>query len=89
MNHFAAEPENRRLDFLALDAMRTGDPRRLYEVVCRHRISMCGVIPAVTIMQALLTSGGPLELELVDYTNSGLVTGDRSRVVGYAGMLID
>jgi AmmeMemoRadiSam system protein B len=90
MNHFAPEPENRRLDHLALDAMLTGDPRKLYDTCTRNQISMCGMIPAVTIMQALLARNGkPLKPELIDYTNSAQATGDTTSVVGYAGVVVD
>lgn len=88
MNHFAAEPENRRLDQLAIDAMLTGDAGRLFDVITQNNISMCGVMPAVTVMRALREGGGDLRPELVHYTNSGEVTGQNDRVVGYAGMLL-
>lgn len=88
MNHFAPEAENRRLDFLAIDAMCTGDPRRLYSVVRENEISMCGVLPAVAVMRALHEQGADVRPELVHYTNSGEVTGNCDRVVGYAGMRI-
>ncbi len=87
MNHFATEPENRRLDHLALEAMLTGQPRRLYDTCADNQISMCGLLPAVTVMQTLAKSQ-PLQLELVDYRNSAAVTGDDTSVVGYAGVLI-
>jgi hypothetical protein len=89
MNHFAPEDENRRRDALALNAMRSGDPRRLYDTCRENQISMCGVLPAVTVMQALLKSSSELAMELVDYTTSAAVSGDTSRVVGYAGMVIE
>jgi len=87
MNHFANEQDNRKLDHEALNAMLTGNPKKLYETCITHQISMCGLLPAVTVMQALQKTK-PLNLELVDYCNSAEVTGDTSRVVGYAGMLI-
>ena len=37
MNHFADESRTRRLDRLALDAMATLDPARLYETVRQHQ----------------------------------------------------
>ena len=43
MNHFADEARTRRLDRLALDALESLDPARLYETVRQHHISMCGV----------------------------------------------
>ena len=87
MNHFAAEPENRLLDQTALDAMGTGDPCRLYDTCQDNQISMCGLLPAVTVMQTLARSRA-IELELVDYRTSAKQTGDTSRVVGYAGVLL-
>ena len=88
MNHFAPEPENRRFDHIALDAMLTGNPQRLYEEVVPQGISMCGVCPAVAVMLALHRLGGLDDLELVDYRNSAAITADHSSVVGYAGVLL-
>jgi AmmeMemoRadiSam system protein B len=85
MNHFAPEAENRRRDMLALNAMRTGDPRALYDTCVSHDISMCGMLPAVTVMNAL----GKTTPTLIDYTTSAQASGDSSRVVGYAGVVID
>ncbi|HEX5447346.1 MAG TPA: AmmeMemoRadiSam system radical SAM enzyme, partial [Pirellulales bacterium] len=53
MNHFASDAENRRLDELALAALETLDPTELYETVTRQHISMCGVLPAVIVMETL------------------------------------
>lgn len=88
MNHFATDAENRRLDQMAINAMRTGDPAALHQTCEKNRISMCGVIPAVTIMQALQHATPKLSPELVDYTTSAAASGDTSRVVGYAGVVI-
>ncbi len=89
MNHFAPEAENRRRDMLALEAMQTGNPRHLYETCMQHDISMCGLLPAVTIMQALQQETPAIHPRLVDYTNSAAASGDASRVVGYAGVVIE
>jgi len=88
MNHFAAEAENRRLDFLALDALLTLDASRLYDTVQQHRISMCGMIPAVTVLRTLSDLGVIARPELVHYDNSSTASGQFDRVVGYAGVLI-
>jgi len=53
MNHFAPEQENRRRDGLALEAMADGDARKLVETCREHEVSMCGVLPAATVMQAI------------------------------------
>lgn len=89
MHHFGSEAENRRLDGLALDALATGDPRALLDVVTAHDITMCGVLPAVLIMRALLRlDDAPLVVERVAYDTSGTASGDTARVVGYAGVRI-
>jgi AmmeMemoRadiSam system protein B len=88
MNHFATEEENRRLDQIALGAMESLDPARLLETVRRHDISMCGVLPAVIVMETLRQLGKLHRSERVAYGTSADVSGDTSRVVGYAGLLL-
>jgi AmmeMemoRadiSam system protein B len=88
MNHFATDAENRRLDAMALEAMESLDPARLHETVRRHDISMCGVLPAVIVMETLRQLGKLERCERVAYGTSADVSGDKNRVVGYAGMLL-
>tara|TARA_R110002111_G_scaffold107056_2_gene165454 strand:- start:16961 stop:20143 length:3183 start_codon:yes stop_codon:yes gene_type:complete len=89
MNHFATDVENRRLDELALEKMCALDPEGLLEIVREQHISMCGVLPAVIVMKTLQKMGKLSHVERVGYTTSGEITGDRSRVVGYAGLLMN
>jgi AmmeMemoRadiSam system radical SAM enzyme/AmmeMemoRadiSam system protein B/AmmeMemoRadiSam system protein A len=88
MNHYASDAENRRLDEMALQALETLDPARLYEVCTTNRISMCGMLPAVIVMETLRNLGQLKRTERVAYATSGDVSGDKSRVVGYAGVLL-
>ncbi len=88
MNHYAADRENRRLDRLALDALATGDPQRLIDVCQKHEITMCGLIPAALVMETLRQMGHALRIVEVDYATSGDVSGDKTRVVGYAGAVL-
>jgi AmmeMemoRadiSam system protein B len=88
MNHFASDAENRRLDEIALSAMATLDPEHLYRTVTGNRISMCGLVPAVVAMHALRELSQLGRAERVAYATSAEVSGDASRVVGYAGMLL-
>lgn len=88
MNHFATDEENRRLDEIALQSLETLDPANVFDtVVTRHNISMCGVRPAVIVMETLRQLNGLNKCERVGYATSADVSGDKSRVVGYAGML--
>ena len=87
MNHFENETETRRRDRLALDALATGDPERLLDTVDGHDISMCGARPVATLL-ACAAEVGAGKPQLVGYTTSAAVSGDTSRVVGYAGAVV-
>ncbi len=88
MNHYADEATTRRVDRMALDALESLDPAGLYETVHQNRISMCGVLPAVLVMETLKRLGRLNRIESVGYTTSAEASGDSSRVVGYAGALM-
>jgi AmmeMemoRadiSam system radical SAM enzyme/AmmeMemoRadiSam system protein B/AmmeMemoRadiSam system protein A len=88
MNHYASDAETRRLDEMALAAMETLDAEKLYETVTTRHISMCGMLPAVIVMETLKRLKKLKRMDRVAYGTSGDVSGDTSRVVGYAGMLI-
>jgi AmmeMemoRadiSam system protein B/AmmeMemoRadiSam system protein A len=88
MNHFANQNETLRLDEMALQAIVALDPEGLHAVCIRHQISMCGMLPAVIVMQTLRLMGGLTHCRRVGHTTSAEVTGDTQRVVGYAGMLL-
>ncbi len=88
MSHYLPDAEARRVDRIALDALLTGDAAALHRTVRERDISMCGVIPATAMLayaRAAAASGPP---ELVAYATSGDTSGDRSRVVGYAGVVV-
>jgi AmmeMemoRadiSam system protein B len=89
MNHFDTKAVGESKDRLALAAMVSGDPKSLYDTCRSGQISMCGVMPAVTIMQALRKSTPTITPRLIDYTDSAATSGDASRVVGYAGVVIE
>ncbi len=87
MNHYADDDSTRRVDRMALDAIESLDPRRLLDTVTQNRISMCGVLPAVLVMETLRHLGALTRCELVGYTTSAEASGDRRQVVGYAAAL--
>lgn len=87
MSHFLDEQTSRRLDRLALEAIERLDPAEVFHTVRAKRISMCGLLPCVIVMEALRRLGCLSRCEEVGYTTSAEASGDRSRVVGYAGVL--
>ena len=48
---------------------------------------MCGLLPTVMVLETLRQLGTLQTCQRVGYATSADVTGDTSRVVGYAGML--
>ncbi len=87
MNHFADDAENRRRDALALDMLQNNDPAGLLRVCDDENISMCGRVPAALVLMTLEQLGKTPQYDQIAYATSGDITGDRARVVGYAGVL--
>jgi len=87
MSHYEPDAVARERDRLAIDAMLALDPDALYDVVHANGITMCGVVPATVALVAALELGAT-DAHLVDYATSGDVSGDRSAVVGYAGICL-
>jgi AmmeMemoRadiSam system protein B len=89
MNHYASDRETRRVDEIAMRAIESLDPENLFHVVRNNDISMCGVLPAVIVLQALKNLRSLQRAVRIAYGTSADVSGDKSRVVGYAGMLFE
>ena len=87
MNHYEAAAISREKDDLALAEVAKLDGEALLDVTKRHRISMCGRVPAAAVLHAARLLGAT-RAEVVDYSHSGMVTHDDSAVVGYAGVVI-
>jgi AmmeMemoRadiSam system protein B len=87
MTHYESGEAARRKDQQALQQILALDPEGLYCTVRDEHISMCGVLPTVIVLRAALALGATKAV-LVDYANSGDVTGDQREVVGYAGVVI-
>jgi MEMO1 family protein len=87
MNHYESDAITRVKDQNAIAPILALDARGLYEAVTQQHISMCGFGPAVTMLTAARKLGAT-SAELAKYATSGDVSGDRERVVGYAGIII-
>jgi MEMO1 family protein len=85
-NHYEDEATTRKKDHLAIEQILNLDPRGLFDVCRKEKISMCGLGPTVAMLSALKINGSNRP-ELVRYATSADVSGDASAVVGYASML--
>jgi AmmeMemoRadiSam system protein B len=87
MNHYESREVGRAKDDLALARVEALDAEGLFRTVRENSISMCGFLPATSLLFAAraLEAG---RAEVVARRDSGDETGDKSSVVGYAGVVI-
>lgn len=87
MTHYESAEAAKQKDGLALDRLLVLDAQGLVHVCRTQKITMCGVIPAATMLVAAKQLGAA-KAELVAYTTSGEVTGDTRQVVAYAAVKV-
>ena len=87
MSHYISHEQAKTLDAMALEAMLNIDGVSLYTTVMENNISMCGVLPASLALQTCKVLGAS-QAQLASYATSGEVSGDMSKVVGYAGVIV-
>jgi len=88
MTHYESVDVAAGQDKLAMDRILAVDPAGLYRIVLEKDITMCGFAPTVAVLIACADLGATYGT-LIQYTNSGEVTGDRNQVVAYAGIAIN
>jgi AmmeMemoRadiSam system protein B len=84
MTHYEPAKSAAAKDHAALAAVTDLDAKRFYETVKAKNITACGYAP----ITALITyaNGVCAKAQLLNYHNSGDITGDHSSVVGYAAV---
>lgn len=87
MTHYESSESARQKDEAALERIVAFDSKGLLEVCRSRKITMCGVMPSVVMLEAARELGAG-KVELVAYGNSGDVTGDSRQVVGYAAVAV-
>jgi len=87
MSHYVSQEVAKEKDFHAIGKILKLDAQGLYDVVKGENINMCGYQPVA----AAIIASKQLEAkkaELIKYQTSGDISGDFSKVVGYAGIRI-
>ncbi len=87
MSHYENQEDAKARDKLALAEIMRLDGEGLLQTVQANHITMCGAAPVAAMLSACVELGAT-GARLVRYATSGDVTGDFSRVVGYAGVVI-
>jgi AmmeMemoRadiSam system protein B len=88
MNHYEDDQTTKVKDSMAMERLLKLDAAGLYDVCRLEKISMCGLGPAIVMLTAM-NALGSARAELISHLTSGDVTGERNRVVGYAGMIFE
>jgi MEMO1 family protein len=87
MTHYESAKDAARQDRFAIDRILAMDPKGLHQIVMEKDITMCGFAPTVAVMAACRDLGAYTG-KLIRYTHSGEASGDDSRVVAYAGIVL-
>ena len=87
MTHYEEAGRAKDKDFKAIQSILDLDPEGLYRTIKDNGITMCGYGPTVAMLTAAKMLGAS-KAELVKYANSGDVSGDYGKVVGYAGVIV-
>jgi AmmeMemoRadiSam system protein B len=85
--HFESAESSRMKDALALEAIKRLDAQALERVVERQNATICGYAPIMVAIEYAKQRGAK-KAEVLEYANSGDVTGDYSSVVGYASVVM-
>jgi AmmeMemoRadiSam system protein B len=82
LSHFHTYKEARALDQIFMDHVRMFDPQGLSKDLLLGRCEACGGGPVISVLRAARDLGAD-QTSILNYANSGDVTGNHRRVVGY------
>ena len=85
MSHFYRYDRAREMDLAALDYLKKWDIERLMIKEEEREIEFCGFAPVLVLTQ-VMKQWGCHNIDVLDYCNSGDISGDHSRVVGYSSV---
>jgi AmmeMemoRadiSam system protein B len=87
LSHFHHDKKARELDNQFIQHVRSFNPKALNTALASRQCEACGGGPTVTVMLAAKALNADRSV-ILNYANSGDVTGDGSRVVGYLSAAI-
>jgi hypothetical protein len=85
--HYAPDAVARDVDYDVIEPILDLDVERFYKRKYARNASVCGYGPIAAMLHTTKERGAE-KGELVKYATSGDVIGDRSSVVGYAGIIV-
>lgn len=88
LTHYERQEAAEVKDALVIEAILGLDEQKLKANVQKSEISMCGFAPVAVLIKVAKLLGAK-KGQLIKYQTSGDVSGDKSSVVGYAGITIN
>jgi MEMO1 family protein len=88
MTHYQSQEIAEENDYYAIEPILSLNTEVLIDRIAERDISMCGFAPVIISLTASRNLGAKKAF-LVDYTTSAQASGDRTQVVGYAGIIIE
>ena len=85
--HYEPQKYAETVDKQAINAILEFNPKKLYDIIYRQNLTMCGPGP-ITVMLIVCETLGAKKAELLKYATSGDVSGMYDQVVGYASIII-
>lgn len=86
MSHYHDDTTARKMDANALKTIKELNPERFWELSRVRFLEMCGYVPVTTAL-IYAKQRGLNGVEILRYANSGDVSGDKQRVVGYSSVV--
>lgn len=87
MTHYEPQPLAEKKDRIAIQSILKLDEDKLIKKIRELNITMCGYAPVIVMLTCAKLLGAK-HAKLIKYQTSGDVTGDKTSVVGYAGITI-
>ncbi len=87
MSHYHPYDDACKIDSLTIEELKKFDPESLNIKLVSGVCELCGAAPVITTLLYAKSKGAD-KIEILKYANSGDVTGDRRRVVGYLSAAI-
>ncbi len=87
MSHFHPEGEARRIDLASAELLRNFSAREIYDKSVMGEQIFCGYMPVSTLLLTAKKIGAD-KINILQYANSGNITGDMKSVVGYVSAVV-
>jgi len=85
--HYETQEYAENIDKQAINAIINFDPKKLYSMIYKENLTMCGPGP-ITVMIISCKALGAKKAKLLKYATSGDITGIYNQVVGYASLIV-